>query len=272
MPEFRDQNTVMKPSFSPGGGCGFGGRGGFDDRGGGQGGRRGGGFRGRGGGRGQGGGFQSGGNRGQGGGRGGKRGNQSGKNVMVEPHRHEGVFICRGKEDALVTKNLIPGESVYEEKSLFQKEMTNPGRCRPDPHQAGLGVGGKVLYLGAASGTAVSHISDIVGRDGLVWSMQLSSPLLWPWPHQREDARHLHKYRMLISTVDVIFADVAQPDQTQSVALNAHIFLQNGGHFVISIKANGIDSTASAEAVFASEVRKVQQEHEAPGATNAGAF
>ena len=44
MPEFRDQNTVMKPSFSPGGG-GFGGRGGFDDRGGGQGGGRGGGFR-----------------------------------------------------------------------------------------------------------------------------------------------------------------------------------------------------------------------------------
>lgn len=35
-----------------------------------------------------GGGFQSGGNRGRG--RGGKRGNQSGKNVMVEPHRHEG--------------------------------------------------------------------------------------------------------------------------------------------------------------------------------------
>lgn len=35
-----------------------------------------------------GGGFHSGGNRGRG--RGGKRGNQSGKNVMVEPHRHEG--------------------------------------------------------------------------------------------------------------------------------------------------------------------------------------
>lgn len=36
--------------------------------------------------------------------------------------------------------------------------------------------------------------------------------------------------------VDVIFADVAQPDQTRIVALNAHNFLKNGGHFVISIK------------------------------------
>jgi len=36
--------------------------------------------------------------------------------------------------------------------------------------------------------------------------------------------------------VDTIFADVAQPDQARIVALNAHHFLKNGGHFVISIK------------------------------------
>ena len=36
--------------------------------------------------------------------------------------------------------------------------------------------------------------------------------------------------------VDTIFADVAQPDQARIVAINAHHFLKNGGHFVISIK------------------------------------
>jgi fibrillarin-like rRNA methylase len=41
---------------------------------------------------------------------------------------------------------------------------------------------------------------------------------------------------MLIGMVDTIFADVAQPDQARIVALNAHNFLKNGGHFVISIK------------------------------------
>ena len=51
-----------------------------------------------------------------------------------------------------------------------------------------------------------------------------------------EDARHPHKYRMLVGMVDVIFADVAQPDQARIVALNAHNFLKNNGHFVISIK------------------------------------
>lgn len=65
---------------------------------------------------------------------------------------------------------------------------------------------------------------------------------------------------MLLSIVDVIFADVAQPDQARIVALNAHHFLKNRGHVVISIKANCIDSTAPAEAVFASEVKKLQEE------------
>ncbi|XP_051063616.1 rRNA 2'-O-methyltransferase fibrillarin [Phodopus roborovskii] len=301
----------MKPGFSPRGG-GFGGRGGFGDRGGrgggrggrggfgggrggfgggrGRGGGGGGGFRGRGGGGGggRGGGFQSGGGRGRGGGRGGKRGNQAGKNVMVEPHRHEGVFICRGKEDALVTKNLVPGESVYGEKRVSISEgddkieyrAWNPFRSKlaaailGGVDQIHIKPGAKVLYLGAASGTTVSHVSDIVGPDGLVYAVEFSHRSgrdLINLAKKRtniipviEDARHPHKYRMLIAMVDVIFADVAQPDQTRIVALNAHTFLRNGGHFVISIKANCIDSTASAEAVFASEVKKMQQENMKP--------
>jgi len=53
-----------------------------------------------------------------------------------------------------------------------------------------------------------------------------------------EDARHPHKYRMLIGMVDVIFADVAQPDQARIVSINAQYFLKNEGHFVISIKVS----------------------------------
>lgn len=97
-----------------------GGRGGGDGgRGGGRGGR--GGFGGgrdgsamkRGGGRG-------GGGRGSGRGRGGRGGGgmKGGSKVVVEPHRHEGVFIAKGKEDALVTKNIVPGEVVYNEKRI----------------------------------------------------------------------------------------------------------------------------------------------------------
>lgn len=42
--------------------------------------------------------------------------------------------------------------------------------------------------------------------------------------------------RMLMGMVDAIFSDVAQPDQARIVALNAHAFLKQGGHVIISIK------------------------------------
>lgn len=69
-----------------------------------------------------------------------------------------------------------------------------------------------------------------------------------------EDARFPYKYRMLVSTVDVIFADVAQPDQARIVILNAQSFLKNGGHVLISIKASCIDSVAPASVIFAKEL------------------
>jgi rRNA 2'-O-methyltransferase fibrillarin len=83
-----------------------------------------------------------------------------------------------------------------------------------------------------------------------------------------EDARHPQKYRMLVQMVDVIFADVAQPDQARIIALNAHHFLKNGGAIVISIKANCIDSTAPAAQVFASEVNIMRKEGIKPKGTS----
>ena len=105
--------------------------------------------------------------------------------------------------------------------------------------------GSKVLYLGAASGTTVSHVSDIVGEDGMVFAVEFSHRSgrdLLDMSQKRtnvapivEDARHPLKYRMLVPMVDCIFADVAQPDQARIVALNAHHFLKNDGHIVVRL-------------------------------------
>ena len=226
------------------------------------------------------------------GGRGGARGGlgaRGGAKVVVEPHRHEGVFVARGKEDLLVTRNLVPGESVYGEKrisvdgpdgSKIEYRVWNPFRSKLAAGILGgvdnihIAPGKKVLYLGAASGTSVSHVADIVGPTGLVYAVEFSHRSgrdLINMAKKRtnvipivEDARHPHKYRMLVGMVDVIFADVAQPDQARIIALNAHNFLKTGGHIVISIKANCIDSTVDAATVFAREVKKLQEERIKP--------
>lgn len=113
-------------------------------------------------------------------------------------HRHAGVFVARGKEDLLVTKNLTPGESVYGEKrisvgastapkdgeteapSSTEYRVWNPFRSKLAAGILGgvdniyMGPGSKVLYLGAASGTSVSHVADIVGPEGTVFAVEFS--------------------------------------------------------------------------------------------------
>ena len=42
--------------------------------------------------------------------------------------------------------------------------------------------------------------------------------------------------------------------------MNAALFLKNRGHYMISIKANCVDSTQAPEHVFAQEVQKMREE------------
>lgn len=218
----------------------------------------------------------------------GKGGAKGGKGaVVIEPHRLEGVFVSKGKDDSLVTRNMAPGESVYGEKRLvapaaegsdekIEYRVWNPFRSKLGAGiVGGIGVmpikpGSKVLYLGGASGTTVSHVSDMIGPEGIVYAVEFSHrpgrdltnmakrrPNVVPIV---DDARQPQRYRMLVGMVDVIFADVAQPDQARIVLHNAQFFLKNGGWVCISIKANCVDSTAAPEAVFAMEIDKLKKE------------
>ena len=161
---------------------------------------------------------------------------KGGAKVIIERHRHEGVFIAKGgKDDALVTRNLDTGNSVYGEKRIsvetegvngvtekVEYRVWNPFRSKLASAIVGgienihIKPGSKLLYLGAASGTTVSHCSDLVGPEGAVYAVEFSHrpgrelinvakrrtniiPII-------EDARYPLKYRMLVPMVDVIFA------------------------------------------------------------------
>ena len=177
-----------------------------------------------------------------------------------------------------------PGCSVYGEKRVsvttenekIEYRVWNPYRsklaagivCGVD--NIFIAPGSKVLYLGAASGTSVSHVSDIVGPEGIVYAVEFSQrsgrDLIRLAMKRRnivpiiEDARYPNRYRMLVSMVDAIFSDVAQPDQTRIVALNAKYFLKDKGGVSISIKANCVDSSKEPAKVFAEEVEKMKKD------------
>jgi rRNA 2'-O-methyltransferase fibrillarin len=184
---------------------------------------------------------------------------------------------------------MAPGESVYGEKRVSVEENTNNSALATKieyrvwnafrsklaacivngVHSIYIKPGAKVLYLGGASGTTVSHVSDIVGPTGLVYAIEYSERSgrdLVNMAKRRpnvipiiEDARKPWKYRMICGMVDVIFSDVAQPDQARIIVLNAEHYLKNGGGFVFSIKANCIDSTAEPSVVFAQEIQELRK-------------
>ena len=161
-----------------------------------------------------------------------------GKNVIVEPHqRLPGVFVARGKEDSLVTRNMIPGDSVYGEKRIsvetdgqkIEYRIWNPFRSKLAAAILGgveniyMKPGSKVLYLGAASGTTVSHCSDIVGETGRVYAVEFSHrsgrDLLTVAQKRNnivpsiECARHPQEYRTVvwISTMSLITKLMPKP-------------------------------------------------------------
>lgn len=80
----------------------------------------------------------------------------------------------------------------------------------------------RVLYLGAASGTTVSHISDIVSA-GLVYAVESSyDPFikLLRLAENRdniipilEDARMTEKYGFMVEDPNIIYQDISQRDQ-----------------------------------------------------------
>ncbi|MDI3484900.1 MAG: fibrillarin-like pre-rRNA processing protein [Methanolobus sp.] len=176
----------------------------------------------------------------------------------------------------LATKNMIPGMSVYGER-LITEDDTEFRQW--DPSRSKLGAmllknfdipiesDSIVLYLGAASGTTVSHVSDIL-TDGLVYAVEFSPRTmrdLIQLCDQRPniipilaDANKPQSYAHIVEKVDVVFQDVAQPNQAEIAAINSKYFLEEHGHLMLSIKSRSIDTVASPKKVFKEEVRKLE--------------
>lgn len=124
----------------------------------------------------------------------------------------------------------------------------------------------KVLYLGAATGTTASHVSDIV-RDGLVYAVEFSPRAmrdLLRLCERREnivpilaDAARPEIYSSMLEPVDLVYQDVAQPNQAEIASLNCACYLKPGGYLILMIKTRSIDVTATPQKVFCSEIKKL---------------
>lgn len=132
-----------------------------------------------------------------------------------------------------------------------------------------IGEGSSVLYLGASTGTTISHVSDIIGKSGIVYGVEVSARVAREFienvAEKRSniipivgDARKPESYGVILSKVDVVYADIAQPDQTQITIQNCQAHLKKGGYLLMIVKSRSIDVTKEPREVFLEETRKLQ--------------
>ncbi len=189
--------------------------------------------------------------------------------------KFDGVHLIEGRP---ATLNMTPRLSVYGEK-LVQKDgkelrLWNPRRSKLAAailnglKELPIKRDSRVLYLGAASGTTASHISDIA-CDGAVYCVEFSQRpfrgLLETSAKRKNmipilaDAREPEGYLNLLESCDVIYQDVAQVEQAQILSDNAHLYLRAGGHIIIAIKARSIEFSKRPEDVIAAEISRLKK-------------
>ncbi len=196
---------------------------------------------------------------------------------MIISHRLQGIF----KENyRLYTKNLVPGVAVYGERLVREKgEEYREWDVRKSKigaavakgiSQLGIKPGANVLYLGCASGTTASHVSDIIGKSGFVFAIDVAPRPLRDMvlvAEQRdnmtvllENANYPEQYWNRILACDVVFQDIAQKNQVEIFLKNCKMFLKKGGFGILAIKARSIAVQEKPSAVFARVRQELEKE------------
>ena len=202
----------------------------------------------------------------------------------VKPHqKFEGIYWAFLKDGSqrLATKNLSPERSVYGERlvryegveyRLWDSFRSKLAACiLKGIKSVPIKPKHKVLYLGAASGTTASHVSDIIGEEGYIYCVEFAprairelvnnvcayrsnmSPIL-------EDARFPERYKNLVTEkVDGIYCDIAQPEQAKVLIDNAKIYLKKSGWIMLAVKSQSIDVTKEPAEIYQREIAILRQ-------------
>lgn len=189
------------------------------------------------------------------------------------------ILTDNTNEKYLATQNLINGNSVYGEKIIkyedIEYRLWDPFRSKlagailKGLRENPIKESSKVLYLGASTVTTVSHVSDIVGNSGIVFpvepSVRVARELLENVSSKRNniipilsDARNYLKYYGYFGIVDVVYSDIAQPDQTMIAIDNSKSYLKDDGDLLIIIKTRSIDVLTDPKIVTQNEAKKLE--------------
>ncbi len=186
--------------------------------------------------------------------------------------------------DNIATKNFIPGKNIYGEKTVMHGGVEYRVW---DPTRSKLGAaikkglkenpfkkGAKILYLGAAEGTTISHISDIIEGQGIIFGVDISARAMRKFVYLCEqrtnimpilaDANQPQTYleHIAMFSIDIVFQDISQKNQAEIFLKNCRTYLKPKGTGLLTIKARSINQTVDTNKIYKEETRKLEKEME----------
>ena len=193
----------------------------------------------------------------------------------------KGVYEQKGKRRVILTENLTPGKTVYDESLVKEGQIEyrewNPQKSKlcaailKGIKKIGIKPGSVVLYLGASSGTTPSHVSDIVGETGFVFALDFAPRMMRKLVYVCEERKNMapmlfdankpDEYKdKVASKIDVVYQDIAQRQQAEIFLKNTDMFLKKGGYGLLAVKARSIDVAKQPRKVF-DEVKSKLEKH-----------
>jgi len=193
---------------------------------------------------------------------------------MIKKSRIFEVYESEGRKK-LLTRSLTPGVRFFGERTIRENNIEyrefEPRRSKLSSailngcQNIFIRGGNVVLYLGASHGYTVSHVSDIVGKEGFVFAVDSS-------PRVVRDLYFLAKLRKNIAPIladannpeeylkngciaDIVYQDIAQKNQAEIFLKNIKLFLKDGGYCLLAVKARSINVIKKPGEIF-KDVRK----------------
>jgi fibrillarin-like pre-rRNA processing protein len=199
--------------------------------------------------------------------------------IRIHP-KYNNIYVSGPPENyKLYTKNLIPGRTTVDEKLIIIGE----DEYREwDPYRSKLAAlilekpkidlfsdNLNCLYLGASSGTTISYLSDILS-DGIIYGVEFAERSIRQLIQNCKERRNIIPIladanfpvnfgHIIFTKVDLIYQDVAQPNQADIAIKNSEYYLKKNGFIIIAIKSQSIDSITKSEKIYAQEKHYIEE-------------
>jgi len=200
--------------------------------------------------------------------------------MEIKGTNYTGVFLIeKGRKKYFLTKNLTPGTTFFNERTIIENNeeyrFFDPRRSKlcaslaKNIRTLPIKKNDRILYLGAAHGYTPSFISDIIGRNGLIFCIEfaprVAKDLVFVCKRRVNmvpilaDANQPELYEKRILESDIIFQDIAQKNQVQILLKNLR-FLKKGGFVLLAVKSKSIDVTADPRRIYKEIELQLQKE------------